>query len=248
MFVVGLVRLLTPRGRASGRTARPGPGLQRQAHRPPSVRCGAVAAGSHVVPFLSGLRLQRRHDVVRPILGLYNERVHHVGAAGQKRDRHEHHRPSFTPTPDATASVARRRFPATVLTYRLNDTAVVDVAVRLAARGAPLLLIAVPPPSAAARSCTRPRRCRGRRWPSPARPAGSGGKKESVPAAPRGEGGRDRLLHTLVPPRPVSAGYEAVRSESATGASSRCRKVARRSPTGWSASLGWRRATVGSMV
>lgn len=60
-------------------------------------------------------------------------------------------RPSFSPASDATTSVARRRFPvAAVLADRLDDTAVVEVAVRLAAaRGAPLLLIAVlpaPPP------------------------------------------------------------------------------------------------------
>ncbi|MDW8808410.1 universal stress protein [Streptomyces scabiei] len=64
-------------------------------------------------------------------------------------------RPSFTPTPDATTSVARRRFPvAAVLADRLDDTAVVDLAVGLAsARGAPLLLIAVmpaPPPGVGA--------------------------------------------------------------------------------------------------
>ncbi|WP_432075444.1 universal stress protein [Streptomyces wuyuanensis] len=63
-------------------------------------------------------------------------------------------RPNSSPTP-AAPSATRRRFPvAAVLADRLDDTAVVDAAVRLAAaRGAPLLLIAVtpaPPPRAGA--------------------------------------------------------------------------------------------------
>lgn len=55
--------------------------------------------------------------------------------------------PNPSPTP-AAPPVARRRLPvAAVLADRLDDTAVVDAAVRLAtARGAPLLLIAVMPP------------------------------------------------------------------------------------------------------
>ncbi|MFJ4690254.1 universal stress protein [Streptomyces sp. NPDC088766] len=61
--------------------------------------------------------------------------------------------PNSSPAP----SVARRRFPvAAVLADRLDDTAVVDAAVRLAAaRGAPLLLIAVlpPPPPGAGAVC-----------------------------------------------------------------------------------------------
>ncbi|MFI9612173.1 universal stress protein [Streptomyces sp. NPDC052023] len=57
-------------------------------------------------------------------------------------------RRNSSPASDAAPSVARPRFPVgAVLADRLDDTAVVDVAVRLAAaRGAPLLLIAVMPP------------------------------------------------------------------------------------------------------
>ncbi|MGV9454395.1 universal stress protein [Streptomyces sp. NPDC003635] len=59
-------------------------------------------------------------------------------------------RPPLAPAADDTAPSPRPRprFPvAAALTDRLDDTAVVDVAVRLAAaRGAPLLLIAVLPP------------------------------------------------------------------------------------------------------
>ncbi|MEU0343900.1 universal stress protein [Streptomyces bobili] len=64
-------------------------------------------------------------------------------------------RSNSSPASGAAPSVVRRRFPvAAVLADRLDDTAVVDVAVGLAsARGAPLLLIAVmpaPPPRAGA--------------------------------------------------------------------------------------------------
>ncbi|MGW9499255.1 universal stress protein [Streptomyces prasinus] len=59
-------------------------------------------------------------------------------------------RPPLSPATDAGASPGRSRlrFPvAAVLADRLDDTAVADVAVRLAAaRGVPLLLIAVLPP------------------------------------------------------------------------------------------------------
>ncbi|MDQ0962647.1 hypothetical protein QFZ66_006525 [Streptomyces sp. B4I13] len=67
-------------------------------------------------------------------------------------------RPGFSPASDATAPVARRRFPvAAVLADRLDDTAVVDAAVRLAAsRGAPLLLIAVLPPPPPRTKTVRP--------------------------------------------------------------------------------------------
>ncbi|MGW0989136.1 universal stress protein [Streptomyces sp. NPDC002486] len=66
-------------------------------------------------------------------------------------------RPNPSSTP-AAPSVARLRSPvAAVLADRLDDTAVVDAAVRLAAaRGAPLLLIAVMPPPPPRASTARP--------------------------------------------------------------------------------------------
>lgn len=83
--------------------------------------------------------------------------------------------PNSSPAPAAPA-VARRRFPvAAVLADRLDDTAVVDTAVRLAAaRGAPLLLIAVmpPPPPGAGAVCpdsTAARAVLGRAMPRLAR-------------------------------------------------------------------------------
>ncbi|MEU2748960.1 universal stress protein [Streptomyces collinus] len=66
-------------------------------------------------------------------------------------------RPNSSSTP-TTPSATRRRSPvAAVLADRLDDTAVVDAAVRLAAaRGAPLLLIAVMPPPPPRAGSARP--------------------------------------------------------------------------------------------
>lgn len=71
--------------------------------------------------------------------------------------------PNPSPTP-AAPSDARRRFPvAAVLADRLDDTAVVDTAVRLAAaRGAPLLLIAVTHPAPPKAGAVRPDSCAAR--------------------------------------------------------------------------------------